>query len=263
MAAIYSVIWMIQIMPAEPIVVRENNISVAWERALSALMTPGVSEIVPLQVLIEICDDHPVELENIREALDCELRANHQPLIDTVASTIFPLSMWNPELPREKLFERYLCVLPALKKVPQNRNGLYFERFIAYGDKQIRQLEFIIKSRLGENGRSPNPRRSMLQAAVFDPTRDLTNQRQRGFPCLQQVSFAPFGDRELAVHGFYATQYIFQKAYGNYLGLYNLGRFVAHELGLKLKRVTCFSGIAELGIAKARMASLYEKISKP
>lgn len=250
-------------MPAEPIVIRETSISVAWARAFSALMVPGVTEIVPLQVLIEVSDGHPVELRDVREALDCELRANHQPLIDTVASTIFPISMWNPALSREKLFERYLCVLPSLKKVPQNRNGLYFERFIAYGDKQIRQLEFIIKSRLGENGRSPNLRRSMLQAAVFDPTRDLTNQRQRGFPCLQQVSFAPFGNCELAVHGFYATQYVFQKAYGNYLGLYNLGRFVAHELGLKLTRVACFSGIAELGTAKARLTSLNEKVSTP
>jgi len=249
-------------MLAEPIVIRENSISVAWTQTLSALMTPGVSEIVPLQVLIEICDDQPVELEAIRNALDSELRANKLPLIDTIASTIFPVSMWNPALPRKKLFERYLGALPSLKKFPQNRNGLYFERFIAYGEKQDNQLDFIIKSRLGENGRSPNRRRSMLQAAVLEPGRDITNQRQRGFPCLQQVSFAPYGNNELAVIGFYATQYIFQKAYGNYLGLYNLGRFVAHELELKLTQVTCFTGIAELGISKAALRELATRVEQ-
>src|SRR5205807_9872236 len=117
-----------------------------------------------------------------------ELQVSEEPLIDTVASTIFPIAMWNPALPRASLFERYLCALPSLKRFPQNRNGLYFERFIAHGTTQLNQPDFIIKSRLGENGRSPNPRRSMLQAAVLEPPRDLTNQRQRGFPCLQQVS---------------------------------------------------------------------------
>jgi len=249
-------------MPAKQPAIRENNLSVAWAQAFSALMAQGVKEIVPLQVTIDIDPGSTFESPTIRNALDSELQAHNKPLVETVASTIFPISMWNPALPREKLFERYLSALPSLKKFPQNRNGLYFERFMAHGDKQTRQLEFIIKSRLGENGRSPNPRRSMLQVAVLDPSRDLTNQRQRGFPCLQQVSFAPYGNDELAVHGFYATQYIFQKAYGNYLGLYNLGRFVAHELGLQLTQVTCFSGIAELGAPKVRLAALKKTIEQ-
>ena len=45
------------------------------------------------------------------------------------------------------------------------------------------------------------------------------------------------------VNAFYATQYAFERAYGNYLGLCRLGHFVAHELKLTLDRVTCFTGI--------------------
>lgn len=249
-------------MLAEQVVIKEKNLSIAWARAFCALMGQGIREIVPLQVTIEIERESPVEKRSIRDELDSELRTNQQPLVETVASTIFPISMWNPTLPRKNLFDRYLSALPSLKKVPQNRNGIYFERFIAHGEKHVNQLDFILKSRLGENGRSPNPRRSMLQAAVLEPARDLTNQRQRGFPCLQQVSFAPHSNNELAVHGFYATQYIFQKAYGNYLGLYNLGRFVAHELGLDLTRVTCFTGIAELGISKTRLTNLKARVEQ-
>jgi hypothetical protein len=102
----------------------------------------------------------------------------------------------------------------------------------------------------------------MLQAAVLEPRRDITNQRHRGFPCLQQVSFAPHGNNELTVIGFYATQYIFQKAYGNYVGLYNLGRFVARELGLRLTMVTCFSGVAELGTSKTKLTKLKARIEE-
>lgn len=249
-------------METKQLVVHEENLSIAWARAFSNLTSRGVSEIVPLQVTIELQRDRPVEVQSIRDALDSELRAHKLAPSETVASTIFPVSMWNSELPRDSLFERYLRTLPSIKKFPQNRNGLYFERFIAYGERQFNQLDFIIKSRLGESGRSPNRRRSVLQAAAFQPSQDLTNQRQRGFPCLQQVNFAPYGKNQLAVNGFYATQYIFQKAYGNYLGLYDLGRFVAHELGLELGQITCFTGIAELGKSKARLARLGSRVER-
>ena len=35
--------------------------------------------------------------------------------------------------------------------------------------------------------------------------------------------------------GFYATQYVVERAYGNYLGLCRLGEFMAHEMGLKAR----------------------------
>lgn len=243
--------------------INDGNFSVAWARAFLTLMGAGVDEIVPLQVTISgFGPETPIEITGIREALDSELKAKRIYSSESVASTIFPLSMWNPQMPREKLFERYSLALPALKKFPQNRNGLYFERFISYGDEKFNQLRFILDSRLGDGQRRGNRRRSVLQAAVIEPRRDLTNQPLRGFPCLQQVSFAPYGRNELAVNGFYATQFIFQKAYGNYLGLYNLGRFIAHELDLQLTQVTCFAGIAQLGIGKGKVAKLAEKVQR-
>jgi thymidylate synthase len=130
---------------------------------------------------------------------------------------------------------------------------------IKYGPNDYNQLDFILKSRL-ENG---NRRRSILQIAIVEPEKDITNQRVRGFPCLQQVSFAPFGNGELAVNGFYGSQYIYDKAYGNYVGLLNLGRFVAHELGLKLTQLNCFTGIACLGnVSKASVSNLAGKLRK-
>jgi hypothetical protein len=46
------------------------------------------------------------------------------------------------------------------------------------------------------------------------------------------------------VTAFYATQHIFHKAYGNYLGLAELGAFVARETALQLIRVTCVAANA-------------------
>ena len=64
---------------------------------------------------------------------------------------------------------------------------------------------------------------------------------------MQYVSFAPFDKTKLRVTGVYATQYLFEKAYGNYLGLYNLGRFMAYELGLELAQLNCIASVAKRG----------------
>lgn len=43
------------------------------------------------------------------------------------------------------------------------------------------------------------------------------------------------------------TQYLFEKAYGNYLGLYELGRFMAHELSLELAQLNCIASVVKRG----------------
>lgn len=50
--------------------------------------------------------------------------------------------------------------------------------------------------------------------------------------------------------GFYAKQLHVEKAYGNYLGLYELGRFMAKQMGLKLTQVVCIASCLELSELK-------------
>jgi hypothetical protein len=45
----------------------------------------------------------------------------------------------------------------------------------------------------------------------------------------------------------YAMQYVHDRAYGNYLGLCALGRFIAAELDLTFRRLTCIAAVAQLG----------------
>src|SRR5580692_10566120 len=120
--------------------------------------------------------------------------------------------------------------------------GLYFERMVMYGRGPCdgNQLEWI----LSQSSRK-GVRRSMLQATTFDPGRDHVANAQLGFPCLQQVSFEPTA-AGLVTNAFYATQQIFDKAYGNYLGLAQLGAFMAHEMGMPLARLNVNVGVAKL-----------------
>lgn len=223
--------------------VEDENLSRAWARAVRPMLGhAAVGEVARLCVSIAGFDDGVVREDlAIRGALDAALKAARKQDCHTVANTLFPESMWNSNAPRSTLFERYTLSLPRLLKASKkNRHGMYFQRLIAGGPAaHPNQLDFVIETYLARKG----VRRSALQVAVYNPQLDQTKAAQRGFPCLQHVTFAPIGGATLNVNAFYATQYAFERAYGNYLGLCRLGRFVAHELGLTLDRVTCFTGI--------------------
>jgi hypothetical protein len=246
-------------MMNSPLVIEETNLSVAWGRAFLEVVHAG--EITPLVVVIKDLDNaEPPEVPAIRQTLDHVLEADGKGLsCHTVANTIFP-SLWNPKADRQELYQRYMRILPRVRKHRGNRYGLYFERLISFGHDDsfqdgVNQLEHIIQT-----WNRGNHRRTALQAAVFDPHSDHTYQRQRGFPCLQQVAFARHGDDGLAVAGFYATQYMFERAYGNYLGLCRLGHFMAHQMGLRLAKVTCIATPAVRDRSKAMLNELAEQV---
>jgi hypothetical protein len=227
---------------------RNSNLSLAWAEVLLKLLERGVNKLSPVVVTIGEFDaaSLPVEHVAVRKALDTII---DQPC-HTVASTIFPNSLWLPAAQddAQRLYERYEKVWPRIAKHHSNRNGVYFRRLTAYspkaqdaGNTPVNQLRHII-----DTYRGGNHRHSALQASVFDPTRDHTNAPLRGFPCLQQVAFG-VDDGRLEVTGFYALQHHISKAYGNYLGLCWLGRFMAKQMGVTLSQVTCVASLLKLG----------------
>ena len=184
-----------------PLIVESNNLSVAWGNAFLQVYRAG--EISPLVVVINGLDNaEPSEIPVIRKALDTALEVTGTGLsCGRVANTIFPVSLWNPARHRHDLFKRYIKIFHRIRKHSGNQHGVYFQRLVGFGsdrnmDGGVNQLDKIIKTWNGGNHR-----RTALQAAIFDPWKDLTDQRQRGFPCLQQVAFARIGDDRLSVTG--------------------------------------------------------------
>jgi hypothetical protein len=224
--------------------VEAGSLSIAWARAVRIARRRSESEIGPLTISITSFDNQGVveEAPSIRHAIDALLSTASKQTIETVANTIFPASLWNPRASRDQLYERYARVTPRIKHAStKNRRGVYFDRMITGGPRGAEnQLEHAISMFLSRD----SVRRSALQIATFDPGRDHSTSAQLGFPCLQHVTFAPC-DGALNVNAFYATQYLVERAYGNYLGLCRLGRFVAHSLEMPLGRFTCLVGIAQ------------------
>ena len=251
-------------MSSYPIHINEVNLSITWAKAfLSVMQHP---EISPLTITITGLNDGFIKEDpNIRSLVDASLSETGHSSCETVAGTIFPMSLWNPQKNAEFLFYRYMRCRKQIRKCHHNCNGVYFDRLIAYGidyGEPVNQLDYIIKT-YTEKG---NHRRSALYASILDPKRDAKHQRQRGFPCLQQVGFVPMEHNLLNVVGFYPTEYIYDRGYGNYLGLCRLGQFMAKEMGLTLAQMTCFVGVGKYGnqqrITKSQLRDLEGAISK-
>ena len=240
--------------------IEEPDLSIAWGLALQRSRQPVIRDLIPLTVSITGFSAQGVVSENnaIRAQLDLTLKSLGKQSVHSVANTIFPHALWNQTRPRSELYSRYHAILPQLRSASsKNRHGLYFERMLSGGPVGAEnQLEFAIAAYTAR----PGVRRSMLQVSVFQPTRDHSTAAMRGFPCLQHLTFAP-APEGLCVNAFYATQYLVERAYGNYLGICRLGQFVAHEIRVPLARVTCFTGIAEFDATKAAITDVSKVIA--
>ena len=248
-----------------------DNLAEAWITAVDKLMQPGIQSIEPLVVTVIGFDaeGRPQESPAVTSLIDAELRAAHEaraeakgtkpkhgPLtVATAANTIFPESLWNPRMSRHEFYAKYMQMLPRLKRDSRNKRGIYFERLIAYGrgPNGGNQLEHMFQAFARGVKRT-----SAYQATIADPQTDLTKTPLLGFPCLQQIAVHPSEKAgTLAITGFYGTQYVFERGYGNYLGLARLGRFLAHEMGLRFTRMTCVASYAPVeGLGKTRGRNL-------
>ncbi|HEV7332537.1 MAG TPA: hypothetical protein VGN63_15975 [Flavisolibacter sp.] len=246
-------------MNTRPLLLEGENLSDVWLKVLESTLENSPHEITPL--IVTLTDFK--ESSTIRETLDAHLQSNRLASIQTVSETIFPESLFQfLGKDRLELYKEYLKNLTRIKRIDSsNRNGTYFERLIAFdgNEKKINQLEIIISSLQNQNIK----RRSKLQASVFDPRKDHTNRPFQGFPCLQHITFYRSSNGGLVMNSFYAIQYLYRRAYGNWLGLINLGRFVANELQIELERFNCYVGIEHLDhLSKGDAQDLIIKLQK-
>jgi len=236
-----------------PVLIDEDDLSRAWGRAVLHAVQHAGPDISPLVLSVTGFNDDgtPPETPMVRQELDKLLAKKKMRDVEDVAFTIFPQRLWEiAQGDRAALFKMYRDAFPRYRamNLRENRRGLYFERLVAFGRGPCdgNQLEWILSQYNGREG----VRRSMFQASVFDPGRDHVPDAQLQFPCMQHVSFEPT-KVGLVVNAFYATQQLFVKAYGNYLGIAQLGAFMAHEMKMQLSRINVVVGVAK-----------FERISK-
>jgi len=235
------------------------NVSVAWVQGLEALLELD-GETVNFTVAI---DAPTTELPAIRGEVDSfidERRRTKTGIqrISTVANTIFPQSLYVERLgidAETHLYEMERRSRPVTRR--RNSRGNYFERMVAWpgADGQtFNQLDQAITRlrRLREAGHQrgnqfevglATPADEAIAMPVAVPGRD---RQTIGFPCLSHVSLSL---QKGVVHmsALYRNHEFLERAYGNYVGLGRLLRFVAHQSGWPVGELTCVSASVTLG----------------
>lgn len=262
--------------------IHTQDLSSAWLDALEHLLLCGGKDTNVI-VAIERVNE---EILDVRQFLDDFLqersgrRGEEFVPVTTVANTIFPQALYQPQRGSEArafLYQRYEQSFAVAKRYQPNRYGTYFRRMVSWqtGQKKVNQLEAII-NRLCRGLSRPNPLSSAYEIGISDVIEtdvgapetgeiriyqpDYDDGRLMGFPCLSHISLTLF-KRRLHLTALYRNQYFIHKAYGNYVGLSRLLRFLCQEIGCEPGELTCVASHAdaELTMGKRAIASLIQR----
>lgn len=222
-----------------------DDISTAWLDAAEFLMDQPDWHTSNLAVAIS---QPTTERPAIRTELDDFLRQAGAdiPGVTTVAGTIFQQSFYRPSAndPRQHLYNLERDTRRVVRRHPANRRGTYFQRLVAWPQAdggEFNQLEAtVVKLRTAAERGHRNGNKYEL--SVFHPLRD-TNPL--GFPCLSHVSVT-LRDGYLDLTALYRNQYFISRAYGNYVGLAQLLRFLAAESGFEVGELLCIASHGRL-----------------
>ena len=159
-----------------------------------------------------------------------------------VAYTIFPQGLYRVKGSASKLYRSYNRIAPNLIRKSNNKWGTYFQRMISYkrDNNIINQLQNIIEK--------INTRQSTSKAAYTIVIEEAGNEtvRKMGAPCLNYIAIQleSGSPRKISMLCTYRNHDFLQRAYGNYLGLCNLLKFLAEETDSAVGTITCISSHA-------------------
>ena len=176
-----------------------------------------------------------------------------------VAYTIFPQGLYKGKGSSKKLYSFYNRISPSLIKKSNNKWGTYFQRMINYkiNNYSVNQLDQIVNA--------INTRTSTSKAAytiiIEKPGGETI--RPLGAPCLNYIAIQLLSGepRKIGMLCTYRNHDFLQRAYGNYLGLCNLLRFLAEETGSILGPITCISSHAYVSGKKTKLKELMRLFS--
>ena len=247
------------------------SLSEAWLLALEHTVASPGGRMAHLMMTVT---QPGLEIRCIRQGIDRQLERIGEQRVDTVAETIFPRPLysdpnhdWHPELPlnqlqeieqaAEDLYDRYLVSLPLLRTVGANSIGTYFSRMISWPGKEpggFNQLDRVIgrlrrvreRNLATENKMDVDLSADCLECSTVLEGAQIgaaDDKRIMGFPCLVHLDFSLLNG---ALHcaAIYRHHYLITKAYGNFVGLSNLMKFLCQQSGYGMGELVVLAGAA-------------------
>jgi len=238
------------------ITIVEPTIDRAWLAATRATLDNGM-EIFNLIVLVTPGIE-PTDETAMRSVVDHSLRARKLQDTQTVANTIFPAGL--ARLSAAAIYDTYRTKsFPVLRRLRQNQRGTYFMRLIANSHyPALNPLDEVVQKMRHEIERGRGIVRCAYELPVYDATSD--GKMRMGFPCLSHISLK-IDDAHLHLTALYRNQRQFERAYGNYLGLARLQRFICRETGLAVGDLVCHATHAELDLGRQKAGRLLDNCS--
>ncbi len=223
----------------------------AWVKAANLLWESP--KRVAYNVILDVCD--PVTLTDrdfaILQIMDAFLREHDAKPLNTVAGTIFPAGHYVRH-GVEGVYERFPATYPKMEKGwgvyamrilrRKGKNGEEINPLKILVEKMRRQLAGKRMRAIYDLGTIDN---EMLDIPIYAPSTDACQTRGRQ-PCLSHLSFKIMPDDRLMLTVMYRYHYYVQKALGNLIGLGQLHKFVADQVGLSVGPLVCHSTYATL-----------------
>jgi len=266
--------------------VQGSSLSQAWTAAMVLLLDLPGGKAVNLNVAFPAVTE---EDGAVRDEIDAflgerDLRSEDKEVlqVSTVANTIFPDALYHPHLGEEaaaRLYENYALSMRIHQRRKRDKDT-YFNRLVAYPVSN--GLSEDLDARLGADGtfnqldyyvqRLRTQRTSLHLSSSYElglshpldaelrvqaPFKD---KRMSGFPCLSHISLTLVDDH-VHLTATYRNQSYISRAYGNYLGLARLLRFVAIDTGAQPGEVEVVAthADAELALGAGAVRELVER----
>ncbi len=222
--------------------IESENISTAWLNAVSTLRNNN-NEAFGLVVKIL----NPSEIDQLlTDELDNLITRSGLQSLHTVSNTIFPQHLYKKSNNNSEFFNRFHKIYLKIRKSPKNRSGTYFGRLTNWNNSaQSSAVINQINNLLNKINNRPFGLKSSYLANVFDPVRD--QGKYYGFPCLSFIDFKiEPSTNQLHLIAFYRNHRFWERAYGNYLGLGQLLKFMCNETNMNTGNLLVISSHAEI-----------------
>lgn len=253
--------------------IRGRNCGQAWVNVAEAVLRSPGQKALHLGVRISHPDEEDPAIRNLVDSL---LEERGLAPVQTVVNTVFPAALARLSAGPEDLAAQYREIYPRIRQANKaNVRGTYFGRLVEHpaDGRKVDQLNKVV-ARLRKHAAKPPSRRGAgpvyeagfvladedyddpIETPIYSPRSDTM---PLGFPCMSHLSFQTVG-RTVHAMAHFRSQYLVQRAYGNYLSLGLLLRYVAEAAGLEPGELTVNVGLmaadGALGPLKTGLALL-------
>ena len=225
--------------------IEESNSLKAWKEGAKVLVQSG--EIYNL--VTTISDPTHFKLNWFSNYNPARYKKGISTLSE-VATTIFPYKFMSRNYSRIQLYEKYISVHEKSKKINKRTKhtwGTYFDRIIRFGDGESNQLEKVINALTTWNR---NPKANLV---IHTSSIDLDTPKIMGSPCLQYIQLLCPNKNTISMLAIYRNHDFFSKAFGNFIGLGQLLKFVCNETNRRPGALVCHSAHAYYSSPKTQL----------